>query len=128
MSNERIAPSIWPKITPSGHVYKAPITYAELCERHVDAAQAAVEGWDLDEHPPEPTWEMVGLAHAEIRALRAVVADGLEAWRLTREYLGSRGVDDEYLPEQPGWSWFDWCEKARNAAPSSGSTTDEVTR
>ncbi|MDV2477180.1 hypothetical protein F8M49_22375 [Rhodococcus zopfii] len=33
------------------------------------AAKARAEGWDEAEYPPEPTWEMVGLAHREIERL-----------------------------------------------------------
>lgn len=61
----------WPKTTPSGHVYVAPTTYDELCSRHTDAAQASVECWVDAECPPEPTWEMVGLAHREVERLTA---------------------------------------------------------
>lgn len=58
----------WDEPTSSGHVYRTPTTYEELCDRHFDAAQARIEGWDEAECPPEPTWEMVGLAHDEIRS------------------------------------------------------------
>ncbi|QWS68198.1 hypothetical protein SEA_VANLEE_81 [Gordonia phage VanLee] len=64
----------WPKTTPAGHVYTAPTTYEELCSRHTDAAQAAVECWSPEECPPEPTWEMVGLAHREVERVRAATA------------------------------------------------------
>ncbi|GAA2376372.1 hypothetical protein GCM10009855_14610 [Gordonia cholesterolivorans] len=60
----------WPKTTPTGITYTAPETYAELCLQHDDAAQASVEGWEDSECPPEPTWEMVGLAHREVEKLR----------------------------------------------------------
>ncbi|MGN0100736.1 MAG: hypothetical protein ACI39C_07335 [Dietzia sp.] len=60
----------WPKMTPAGHAYIAPRTYAELCHLHGDAAQAAVESWEADECPPEPTWEMVGIAHREVERLQ----------------------------------------------------------
>lgn len=61
----------WPKTTPTGHTYTAPTTYAELRSRHADAAQASVECWADAECPPEPTWEMVGLAHREVERLTA---------------------------------------------------------
>lgn len=61
----------WPYTTPEGHTYQTPTTYKELCALHDNAAQAYVESWDPAEHPPEPTWEMVGLAHKEIARLRA---------------------------------------------------------
>lgn len=38
---------------------------------------------------------------------RDLIFEGIEAFRLTREYLG-----EDALPEQPGWSWFDWVRKA----------------
>ncbi|QHJ86414.1 hypothetical protein SEA_KUWABARA_78 [Gordonia phage Kuwabara] len=71
MSGERE----WPKTTPTGHVYTAPTTYAELCSRHTDAAQASVECWSAEECPPEPTWEMVGLAHREVDGLRSLLGN-----------------------------------------------------
>lgn len=60
----------WPYTTPSGHVYEEPTTYKELCARTFDNAQAYVEGWDLDECPPDPTWEMLGISHREVERLR----------------------------------------------------------
>lgn len=63
----------WPKTTPTGITYTAPETYAELCLHHDNAAQASVEGWEDSECPPEPTWEMVGLAHREVEKLTAEV-------------------------------------------------------
>lgn len=60
----------WPKITPTGHTYIAPDTYQELCHQHSNAAQAEVECWEADECPPEPTWEMVGIAHREVERIQ----------------------------------------------------------
>lgn len=71
----------WPKTTPSGHTYEIPTTYEQLKARHVDAAQALIEGWDADECPPEPTWEMVGLAHGRIAELEAALAAAQELIR-----------------------------------------------
>ena len=65
------AQNAWPKTTPSGHTYDAPTTYKELRHQCANAAQAASEGWDDAECPPEPTWEMVGLATAEVERLTA---------------------------------------------------------
>lgn len=59
----------WPHTTPTGFTYKKPTTYNELCALHSLVAQAAIEGWDLDETPPEPTWEMLIFAHREIERL-----------------------------------------------------------
>lgn len=83
----------WPKTTPTGHTYTAPDTYAALCHQHGNAAQAAIESWDADECPPEPTWEMVGIAHREVERLqrdrdewkaRATLAEQeRENWRIT---------------------------------------------
>lgn len=55
-------------------------------------------------------------AYGEIESLRRLVADGIEAFRLTKEYVN---IPDDHgqvlLPDIPGWSHFDWCEKARAA-------------
>lgn len=40
---------------------------------------------------------------------RDLIFEGIEAFRLTREYLGP-----EFLPEIEGWSWFDWVQKAED--------------
>ena len=61
----------WPKTTPTGHTYVEPRTYAELRHEHANAALAAIECWNADECPPEPTWEMVGLAHREVERIRS---------------------------------------------------------
>ena len=51
-----------------------------------------------------------------------LIAEGIEAFRVTREYVDPKGGDptstDGLLPALPGWAWFDWCEKARRAKPS----------
>ena len=52
-----------------------------------------------------------------------LIRDGIEAFRLTREYVG-----EDTLPAIEGWSWFDWCEKAREHLARPVSTprlTDE---
>lgn len=56
-------------------------------------------------------------AEAEVRALAAssngdlavveLVEAGIEAFRLTREYVG-----EAMLPEGDGWEWFKWTERA----------------
>lgn len=46
-----------------------------------------------------------------VAKLEQLVLDGVEAFRLTRDYVG-----EEALPAMPGWSWFDWCERARAEA------------
>ena len=42
--------------------------------------------------------------------MEELVAEGIEAFRLTREYVG-----DKMLPEIEGWSWYDWTQKAKAA-------------
>ena len=46
-------------------------------------------------------------------AYAQLLADGIKAFRWTREYVG-----EDTLPAIVGWSWFDWCEKARAALGS----------
>lgn len=73
----------WPYTTPSGHTYQHPETLEELWQRTLDMAQANLEGWDELEHPPQPTWEMVGIAMGEaIRLRRAIEAHRDEHLRL----------------------------------------------
>lgn len=73
----------WPRTTPSGYTYDPPVTYQELKDRHVCAALAVIENWDKGEEPPEPTWEMVGIAHQEVERIAAE----LERWKETaRQY------------------------------------------
>lgn len=75
----------WPKTTPTGHTYVEPRTYEALCHEHDNAAQAAIESWEEDECPPEPTWEMVGIAHREVE-------------RLQRELRGLKRTVYEFVP------------------------------
>jgi len=61
-------------------------------------------------------------AEAENVRLREVVRGGIEAMRLTRDYVGP-----DLLPEAPGWSWFDWTTIARAAlveAPMASENTE----
>ncbi len=59
-------------------------------------------------------------AFGEIESLRRLIADGLEAFRLTKEYVN---IPDEHgqvlLPDIPGWSHFDWTERARATLAAS---------
>lgn len=71
----RVPSHEWPRTTPEGHTYEAPTTYRDLTARHMDAAQGLVESWAAEELPPEPTWEMVGIAHDVIREARQLLAD-----------------------------------------------------
>jgi hypothetical protein len=54
--------------------------------------------------------EYVDRMHAAEKIIRA----GIEAFRLTREY-----VTPEMLPAQPGWSWWDWTTAATSFLPAS---------
>jgi hypothetical protein len=60
---------------------------------------------------------MTEQARREVDGWRELVAEGIEAVRLTREYVDGTAPDstDGVLPALPGWSWFDWTEKARAA-------------
>lgn len=82
----------WPKTTPTGHTYIAPDTYSALCHQHGNAAQAAVESWDADECPPEPTWEMVGIARREVERL----AQERDGWRAAAEHRS--GLTEQLTP------------------------------
>ena len=97
------------------------------------AILAALDGWtlirdtdleglqSLRQHKRE-TGEMKGRLRrvdAEIERLRAVLGDGIEAFRLTREYVG----EEKTLPAVLGWSWFDWCEKVRAALAHAKEVT-----
>jgi hypothetical protein len=49
--------------------------------------------------------------------LAPLLLEGVEAFRLTREYVG-----EDALPALPGWSWFDWCEKVAARLSAGGAT------
>ena len=69
-------------------------------------------------------WDSRPVLSPEGPGLYEVIADGIEAFRLTREYVG-----EDMLPVVEGWSWFDWCEKARRAVltqPVLTPTRDET--
>jgi len=51
--------------------------------------------------------QQLDLTEARVAELEGALAEGIEAFRLTREYVG-----ESLLPRIEGWSWFDWCEKA----------------
>jgi len=57
--------SAWDYTTPEGHTYTAPTTPDELRALATTYAQGVIEDWDELELPPEPTWEMIGLALGE---------------------------------------------------------------
>lgn len=64
-------------------------------ERNAERIQA-----DLDEAQYDALELALGTA-------RELIAAGVVAFRLTRDYVGHL-----ILPEAPGWSWFDWVELA----------------
>ena len=104
--------------------------------RMTDSGPVAIEAAPLD----GPNWlgalvlhaeQVHGCTHTEqLRAEAApapapldglretLLAEGIEAFRLTREYVG-----EDTLPALPGWSWFDWTEKALAALRDEGETT-----
>lgn len=84
-------PKSWPYTTPSGHTYQTPKGWVALNNRCVDSAQGWMEHWDEPEMPPEPTWEMVGLALQELARLAAALAR-VEAV-LTRDYASSSELE-----------------------------------
>lgn len=43
-------------------------------------------------------------------ASRVLLREGIEAFRLTREYVG-----EETLPPIEGWTWYEWTKKAQRA-------------
>jgi len=53
-------------------------------------------------------------AEAERDRLAALVADGIEAFRITREYVG-----EGLLPEHDGWAWYDWTQRAAALTPTN---------
>ena len=70
----------WPKTTPTGFTYELPTTYAALEHMIAHMAQSEIECWNEAERPPEPVWEMVGVAQQEVQRLIVRVAE-LEAER-----------------------------------------------
>ena len=55
----------------------------------------------------------------QLDAAHAVIAGGIVAMQLTREYVG---VD--VLPAIEGWSWFDWTKRAEAALGSPAPASD----
>lgn len=73
----------WPYTTPSGHTYNVPTTYEELSHLAVADLLGQFEHWDKAERPPDPTWDMLDLAHREIRLLREAVRTAeIQSWGL----------------------------------------------
>lgn len=46
-----------------------------------------------------------------------LLRDGIEAFRLTRDYVGH-----DLLPDLPGWSWADWVHRAEHRLALRGRT------
>lgn len=65
----------WPKTTPTGFTYERPTNYANLERMIGHMVQSEIEGWDEAERPPEPVWEMVGIAQQEVRRLSRKMAE-----------------------------------------------------
>ena len=61
----------WPKTTPTGFTYDLPTTYADLEHMIGHMVQSEIECWDEPERPPEPVWEMIGIAQQEVGRERA---------------------------------------------------------
>lgn len=101
----------WPYTTPTGYVWQAPTTYDDLVATVSTVAQAIIEGWAGNEHPPAPTWEMVGLVQNELAALVQVVAATLAAGDTGSEYHAwhellaiAEGRSEHVLPDDVGVS------------------------
>lgn len=100
----------WPYTSPmTGYTYEAPTTVDELARTHETAAQASMENWREDEHPPNPTWNMVGLLWRELEALSRLVAETMAAGDTGSEYhalhdlIGvAEGRTAEVLPADVG--------------------------
>lgn len=54
-------------------------------------------------------------AEAVSEKLRVFIGQGVTAFHHTREYVG-----EEVLPAIPGWSWFDWTERAHTIIRREG--------
>lgn len=108
----------WPYTTPTGHVYAGPTTYEELKARHLDAALAEIEHWDADECPPDPTWEMIGLAHEEIERLVKARARDYDICQRAREKYHRQLEEcrkDHDTDINAGIVWQDRATKAKKA-------------
>lgn len=77
----------WPYTTPTtGLTYEAPTNVDELARVHADAVQCSMENCREDEHPPNPTWDMVGILFNELEALSRLVAETMAAGETGSEY------------------------------------------
>lgn len=65
----------WPKTTPTGFTYERPTTYAELEHMIGHMVQSEIECWDEAERPPEPVWEMIGIAQQEVNRMAGRVTE-----------------------------------------------------
>lgn len=95
----------WPKTTPTGFTYERPTTYAELEHMIGHMVQSEIECWDEAERPPEPVWEMVGIAQQEVNRVAGRVAElesELEKYRAEErrelESARNRARDDVRCP------------------------------
>ncbi len=74
---------------------------------------------DIDPDAAEELLAEVDALRAEAQQLREALWRGVEAMRLTREYVG-----EDVLPVVEGWSWFDWTREA--LAALAGSSAPET--
>ncbi|MHD0301850.1 hypothetical protein [Rhodococcus erythropolis] len=95
----------WPKTTPTGFTYERPTTYAELEHMIGHMVQSEIECWDEPERPPEPVWEMVGIAQQEVNRMAGRVTElesELEKYRAEErrelEWARNRARDDVRCP------------------------------
>ena len=93
--------------------------FVALANAHDEARRQAREALDRIEADwnevmmtPGGTYQKWKQAEAELTRLRGVIERGIEAVRLTHEYVG------DVLPQKPGWSLYDWTQEARAALPN----------
>ena len=51
----------------------------------------------------------------DVESLRLLIAEGIVAMQLTREYVDPAAAHSDtecLLPKMPGYSWWDWTQKA----------------
>lgn len=105
----------WPKTTPTGFTYERPTTYADLEHMIGHMVQSEIECWDEPERPPEPVWEMIGIAQQEVERERAraekaeatiarveAAYNAVAIYRVDHELYGDDAYDNlETIDRQP---------------------------
>lgn len=99
-------------VTPTG----APTDAASAREPHVDENDVR---WLSDVIAREMTGQT---PLSREQALLSSLVSGIEAMRLTREYIDPTGGA---LHALPGWSWFDWVNAAQDLVRDLGYTIEE---